>query len=61
MLLLQKLHCVYYLSQVDPLVTMVSIATLKRRERDTKVTTMLTELATQLRNIHIVNLLRPSS
>ncbi len=56
----QKLQCVYYLTQVEPLVTLVAIATIKRRERDNKVTTHITDIATQLRNVHLANLLRPS-
>lgn len=56
----QNLHCVYYLTQVEPLITMVCIATIKRRERDNRVTTHITDIAAQLRNIHIATLLRPS-
>ncbi|XP_064385924.1 KICSTOR subunit 2-like [Halichondria panicea] len=55
-----NLHCVYYLTQVEPLITMVCIATIKRRERDNRVTTHITDIAAQLRNIHIATLLRPS-
>ena len=39
---LQKLHCTYYMVQVDPLVTLVTISALRGRDRDTKTTTLLT-------------------
>lgn len=58
--LLQNLHCVYYLTQVEPLVTMVCIAAIRRRERDNKLVSRFTEIACQLRNTDLANYLRPS-
>ena len=38
----QKLHCTYYMAQVDPRVTLVTISAARGKDRDTKSTALLT-------------------
>jgi len=55
----EKLHCTYYMTQVDPRVTLIAISTYRGRDKDTKTITLLTDIATQLRNTHVAALLKP--
>ena len=49
------------MAQADVRVTLVVIVSSRKRERDVKMTAMLSELATQLRNSHVANVLKPNS
>ncbi|KAL5493618.1 hypothetical protein EMCRGX_G014822 [Ephydatia muelleri] len=53
----EKLLCTYYMTQVDSRMTLLAIC--PQKGKDTKVTNLLTDIASHLRNSHVIAMLRP--
>ena len=56
----QKLVCTYYMAQLEPRVTLVVLASTRgSKDRDSKITNWMSDIAIQLRNTFVSSLLRP--
>ena len=58
--LIQNLQCTYYVTSVETRVTLVVISSTRRKDKDTKIITSLSDIASRLRNCHIAASLKPT-
>lgn len=57
---LQYLRCAYHMTQLEPRVTLVVVVNSRgSKDKDSKITSWMSDIASQLRNTYVASLLRP--